>query len=92
MITQSTFKYLASQKQKDAFALFRQERYSAAVYLMGYALKFSLKRKISQTLGFSKGFPESANELSIYSRQISTFNSISTGVRLTQLRQIKIII
>jgi hypothetical protein len=89
MLTVGTLTFLASQKKKDAFALLNQNRNSGAIYLMGYALELSFKRKICQTLGFTGGFPEVIGEYRAYSSQISTFNAISTGIQLTQLREIK---
>ena len=56
---------------------------------MGYALELGFKRKIVNTLGFINGFPESAADFNSYAPQIAAFNAISTGINLTQLRQIK---
>ena len=89
MINLSVLKYLSSQKRKDAEGLYRLKRNNGAIYLMGYALEFSFKRKVCQTLGFNNGFPESNSELNFYTPQIALFNSISTSISLTQLRQIK---
>jgi hypothetical protein len=89
MIDLRALKHLASQKRKDAEVLFRLKRNNGAIYLMGYALEFSFKRKVCQTFGFNNGFPESRNELNFYSPQITLFNSISPAISLTQLRQIK---
>jgi len=60
-------KYLSAQKVKDAQVLFRHGRNNGAIYLMGYALEFSLKRKIIQTFGFAQGFPEKRSELATLS-------------------------
>lgn len=89
MINLRALKYLASQKRKDAEVLFRLKRNNGAIYLMGYALEFSFKRKVCQSLGFHNGFPESRTELNLYSPQIALFNSVSPTISLTQLRQIK---
>ena len=89
MLPLKTLGYLTSQKTKDASILFRSGRYSGAVYLMGYALEFNLKRKISQTLGFTNGFPEDRNEPNSYGPQIIAFNAISTGLRLTKIKDIR---
>jgi hypothetical protein len=89
MIDLKALKYLASQKRKDAEILFRLRRNNGAIYMMGYALEFSFKRKVCQTLGFNNGFPESSAELSFYAPQIVQFNLISPAISLTQLRQIK---
>ena len=89
MLSLTTLAYLSSQKKKDAAVLFRGGRYSGAIYLMGYALELSLKRKISQTLGFVTGFPEDKNELNSYGPQMTAWNAISTGVSLTKIKEIK---
>jgi hypothetical protein len=89
MINITALKYLASQKRKDAEILFRLKRNNGAIYLMGYALELSFKRKVCQTLGFNSGFPESGTELHLYSSQLARFNAISPSISLTQLRQIK---
>jgi hypothetical protein len=90
MILLNTLKYLSTQKAKDAHVLFEKGRYNGAVYLMGYALEMKLKRKLSLTLGFSNGFPESNGELNAYySAQLAAFNTISTGITLAQIRQIR---
>src|SRR5689334_24788687 len=88
MIPLSTFKYLSTQKLRDAEALMANHRYNGAVYMMGYALEFALKRKLSIVLGFSNGFPESNGELQYYYHtQLRTFNAISSGIRLEQINQ-----
>jgi len=89
MIKLRTLSYLASQNQKDSTALLNANRNSGAIYLMGYALEFSFKKKISQTPGFITGFPESAQEYNSYRTQIAAFNAIGTGISITQLREIK---
>jgi hypothetical protein len=90
MIPLATLKYLATQKLKDAEALYASNRFNGAVYMMGYALEFSLKRKLSITLGFNNGFPESNSEMRhYYTSQLAEFNSISTGITLNQITQIR---
>jgi hypothetical protein len=86
MITEPTLYYLSRQKIKDADVLLRHGRNNASIYLMGYALEFCLKRKISQAFGFAQGFPENRADFSIYSGQISRFNALSTGIRLSSIR------
>jgi hypothetical protein len=88
MIALDTLKYLSGQRLKDAEVLFRKNRNAGAVYLMGYALELSFKRKICQTLGFSGGFPESPADFSIYAIQTNNFTA-NTGITLNQVRQIK---
>ena len=90
MIALTTLKYLATQKIKDAEALLTSNRFNGAVYMMGYAIEFSLKRKLSMTLGFNSGFPETNPEmLYYYTSQLIVFNSISTGITLNQITQIR---
>jgi hypothetical protein len=90
MIALTTLKYLATQRSKDAEALFANNRFNGAVYMMGYALEFNLKRKLSITLGFNNGFPESNPEMrQYYNSQLAVFNSISTGITLHQITQIR---
>lgn len=89
MIGVRTLGYLNVQRQKDAKILFKGNRYAAAVYLMGYAIEYALKRSICQRLGFENGFPELKAEFGNYSSQVAVFNASNAGLQLTQLRQIK---
>ena len=90
MIALTTLKYLATQKSKDAEVLFANNRFNGYVYMMGYSLEFSLKRKLSITLGFNNGFPESNPEMrNYYTSQLALFNSINTGITLNQITQIR---
>lgn len=88
MVSLANLKFLASQKAKDAETLLRNNRNAGAIYMMGYALEFSLKRKISQTIGFNHGFPENNAEFRLYSVQLSAFIGSSTGIPLTHISQI----
>jgi hypothetical protein len=88
MIAIATLKYLAAQKQKHAEVLLHNNRNTGAIYLMGYALELSFKRKICQTLGFINGFPETITDFSFYAVQINSF-TMNTGRSLTHLKQIK---
>lgn len=89
MISINTLRHLSSQRQRDAGVLFKGGRYGAAVYLMGYAIEYTLKRQICLSLRFNQGFPELDVEFSNYDFQLAMFNTFSTGIRLNQLRQIK---
>ncbi|MCP9749519.1 hypothetical protein EGI32_11385 [Ferruginibacter sp. HRS2-29] len=89
VITATTLAYLSSQKQKGSITLLKNNRNAASIYLMGYALEFSFKRKIVNTLAFNRGFPETKSDFTFYNPQIAAFNAISTGIAITQLRQIK---
>jgi hypothetical protein len=90
MIALRTLKYLSTQRVKDAEALMVGHRYNGAVYMIGYALEFSLKRKLSNTLGFNSGFPETNGEMRhYYNTQLAAFNAIGTGITLNQINQIR---
>lgn len=89
MILAGTLNYLAAQKGKDAETLFRHDRNAGAIYLMGYAIELSLKRKLSNTLGFNSGFPETAADFALYTVQINQFHAMNTGIQLTRVRQIR---
>lgn len=66
MMSLHTIDYLIAQRSRDAIALNKMNRNSAAVYLMGYALELALKRKICNTWNFTNGFPENKAELQAY--------------------------
>lgn len=63
MITNQTFTYLISNKVRDARVLIREKRFPASVYIAGYAVEIALKYKICRSLGFTRGFPETKQEL-----------------------------
>jgi HEPN domain-containing protein len=88
MIPVATFQHLITQKTKDAQTLLSNNRNSSAVYVMGYAVEFALKRKICSTLNFFNGFPETRAELAYY---ISHWNSVGTPspIPANQLKEIK---
>ncbi len=88
MILVSTLQYLITQKTKDAQSLFSYNRNASAIYLMGYAVEYALKRKICTTLNFYNGFPESNTELKNY---ISYWASAGTPspISFHQIREIK---
>lgn len=67
----------------------QSRRYNGAVYMMGYALEFSFKRKLSQTLGFSNGFPETSGEMQQYAGKLAVFNAVNGEIQLNQVRQIR---
>jgi hypothetical protein len=89
MIGVRTLNYLNAQSKKDATVLFEGSRYGAAVYLMGYAIEYALKRRICLDLEFNLGFPELNSEFSKYSSQVAAYNAVNKGKQLNQLRQIK---
>jgi len=90
MIPVSVLTFLTTQKMKDAQVLLKNKRHSAAIYLMGYALEYALKRKICSTLLFTSGFPEYRHELNGY---ITTLNSnppiAANPITFTNVMEIK---
>jgi hypothetical protein len=89
MIPLTTLQFLTTQKIKDAGVLFNNGRNNGSIYLMGYALEFTLKKKISITFGFTRGFPETGFELSTYSSQINLFHSLNTGIQVNRIAQLR---
>jgi hypothetical protein len=89
MVSLTDLTFLVSQKVKDAEVLLRNKRNAGAIYMIGYALELSLKRKISQTLGFHNGFPENKMEFRLYAVQLRAFNGLSHTPGLTQIGQIR---
>jgi len=82
MVSRVTLRYLSSQRLRDAKALFIKGRNGAAIYLMGYSLEYALKNRVIRTLGFTKGFPETSADFTLYTAQIAQFNSVNTGAIL----------
>lgn len=89
MIALRNLSHISSQRFIDSKTLFTKGRNSGAIYLAGYSIEFALKRKISQTLGFQHGFPETRNELAGYQNQINSFNAISSGISISSIKDIK---
>lgn len=79
MVPLSTLKYLATERQKDAEVLLKNTRNSGAIYLMGYVIELSFKRKAGQVLGFKNGFPETVADFNSYFNQIARFTK-NTGI------------
>jgi HEPN domain-containing protein len=52
---------LSEDRLEDAKALYKEGRYDGAFYISGYALELVLKKRISQTLGWS-GYPNTKKE------------------------------
>lgn len=89
MIDTKILQKLSAQRVKDSMVLLKGKRHDTAVYLMGYALEIGFKKKICHTLGFTNGFPDLAPDYKGYSTQIATFNAISTGIKLNNVRDIR---
>ena len=56
MIEAAELRSMADARLWDADALYRANRYDAAIYLSGYAIELALKARICETLGW-EGFP-----------------------------------
>jgi hypothetical protein len=83
VISKKVLKALILIREKDSRALFEKRRYSAAIYMAGYAIEIALKHEICKMYFFSNGFPESKSEFQSYSYQrvkkylMKTIESIS---------------
>jgi hypothetical protein len=56
------------------------------VYLAGYALEYSLKRKICSTLNFRSGFPDQKSEFLSYVKALSAATYILPVAKITEIR------
>lgn len=78
MLALSTIEFLINARQKDAKALLKLKRNASSIYLCGYSIELTLKRKICTNFLFLNGFPETKTELNSYGtfpfqvRQIKT--------------------
>lgn len=66
MLSKPILKLLIKKYLVDANVLLANRRYSAAIYLSGYALELALKYGICRIMLFGKGFPETRIELDRY--------------------------
>ena len=87
MIAKKTLKALVKQKLKDADVLAANQRYAAAVYIVGYALELALKLKICNIFTFTQGFPEDKAEFIGYQNSLSNQRLLASAV--TQVRDIR---
>lgn len=86
MVTISALRRLTTQKLKDAETLIRHGRNSGGVYLAGYALEYSLKRKICDTLNFTNGFPEYKSEFNTYAAALTTPTYVLPVAKLSEIK------
>jgi hypothetical protein len=83
VISKQALRALAFIREKDAKALFEKRRYSASIYMAGYAVEVALKHEICKMYFFIKGFPETKGEFQSYFPQrgkkylLKTIESIS---------------
>lgn len=87
MIPKDILSALISQKLKDVDVLIANRRYSAAMYLAGYAVELALKLKICKIFKFEKGFLENKAEFSLYQNSVKS-QKLLVGA-ITQLRDIR---
>ena len=66
MIPKPTLKGLITKRLTDARVLLNNRRYSAAIYMSGYALELALKYRICRLMKFTGGFPENRPEFDFY--------------------------
>jgi hypothetical protein len=78
MLAKSTINFLITSRLKDAKALLKLKRNVASVYLLGYSIELTLKRKICNNFLFINGFPETKAELDSYGSFPFKINEIKT--------------
>jgi len=66
MIPKPVLKALIQKRLDDAKVLLKNRRYSATIYISGYALELALKYRICLLMKFTNGFPESRDEFNSY--------------------------
>lgn len=86
MISEATLKYLVVHRIKDAHTLLNNKRYSAAIYLAGYAIEIALKYRICKKYQFVHGFPETSQELRRYLNNINEENPLPMFTSLGEIR------
>ncbi len=86
MISKQALRALVLIREKDARALFEKRRYSAAIYMAGYAIEIALKHEICKMYFFSKGFPESKIEFQSYFPQHGKKYLLKTIVSIGEIR------
>jgi hypothetical protein len=86
VISKKTLRALVLIREKDAIALFEKRRYSAAIYMSGYAVEIALKYEICKMYFFSKGFPESKSEFQSYSYQRVKRHLMETIKSVSEIR------
>lgn len=90
MIPIKVLDYLISQRIKDAEVLLKAKRHSTAIYIMGYAVEYVLKKKICSTLSFTSGFPENRIELGHYITALSSSPAfVVSPISFTNINEIK---
>ncbi|MRG44581.1 HEPN domain-containing protein [Chitinophaga sp. SYP-B3965] len=87
MLLKEDLRKIAQNRLKDSNILLQNKRYSAAMYLAGYAIELMLKLKICGLLRFKRGFPENETEFNAYKATADGASLLSTTI--TKLRQIK---
>jgi hypothetical protein len=87
MISKKALRELIDQKLKDAEVLIANRRYSAAVYMSGYALELALKLKICKIFKFSRGFPDNKAEFNAYQNNAKS-QPLLAGI-ITQIKDIR---
>lgn len=87
MILKNTLRELVDQKLKDADVLIANRRYSAAIYISGYALELALKLNICNIFKFTQGFPEDKVEFGVYQNKLKSQKHLANTI--TKIKDIK---
>jgi hypothetical protein len=86
MISKPTLRELVRQRLKDDEVLMSKRRYTAAVYMNGYALEVALKLKICRIFRFGFGFPETRTEFDNYKRKSTQRDLINAISQIKEIR------
>lgn len=86
MLLKKDLRRIAGNRLTDSIVLLRNKRYSAAIYLAGYAIELMLKLKICHMFRFKHGFPENETEFNACKGATSV---AFFSPAITRLKQIK---
>jgi HEPN domain-containing protein len=87
MLLKQDLKKISKNRLEDSNVLLQNKRYSAAMYLAGYAIELMLKLKICHVFRFNRGFPENRLEFNAYKDAAASESLLHTTIR--RLEQIK---
>ena len=83
MLSSHDLRNIAKERIKDAIALYRAERYAAAVYTCGYAVEIAVKARIWHTLVWGQ-FPETDEEWQKYQSYLK-IHKLKTLIKFTSI-------
>lgn len=86
MLLKRELRRIAQNRLKDSNVLLQNKRYSAAIYLAGYAIELMLKLKICRIFRFKHGFPENEVEFNAYKIAAGGASFSPTIIKLKQIK------